>query len=124
MESTDKNLYCVTCSIVIFSIVLLLLSIAYFVFAIVGLINTSFNEESHLCNGSHLWIYSLVSLILLMKTRNTVLLFNNKEDEKNNLGIFIESSISLIMFIWGTYEFFCVNCVNNLYHTILYIPHS
>lgn len=121
MES-NKNLCCLTSSIVFFSIVIFIATVCYIVFAIIGLVNTSLNKESDLCSDSHLWIYSLISLILLLKSKNTIAVLTQKEDDKNYnfIQTICEILILLGMCVWGAYEFFGVKCVNELNNTILY----
>jgi len=109
------NLPCLTCSLVYISFGFLLLIIIYNIFAIIGLVETPLNIENELCINSHLWIYSLVSLILLFKIKITLSIFTN-----NNILTFFELLLSLGMFIWGIYEFFFVKCINKLNNTLLY----
>ena len=111
MES-NRNLHCLTCSIVFFGILFFLLIVTFVVFTIFGL-----NEEIKSCDKSHLWIYSLVSLLLLLKLKNTMIVFTKNN---NNIMRFIELLTLLGMITWGIYEFFYVDCVNELNDTILY----
>ena len=109
-----SNLPCVACSIVFFSFGLLLLIIIYNIFAIIGLVETPIKIENKLCINSHLWIYSIISLILVFKIKITLSIFTN------NYLLPFELLISLGMFSWGIYEFFFVKCIDKLNNTLLY----
>ena len=100
--------------ILLFSIILVGLILTYIVFAIIGLINTPLEEQYNLCSNSNLWIYGIVSLLVLS---NNIL---NIPKLNTNKILIIRFLILIIMIIWGIYEFIIVSCVNNLSYTILY----
>ena len=130
--------------VVIFSITILCLVVTYLIFSVIGLINYYLNDEYYLCKKSHLWAYSMVSIILSYKVKdilnnlnfvdrfiinntnvkndviNTLNIFIKNDNNKDNLILIIKILICISMFIWGTIEFFGVTCVNNLNKTILY----
>jgi hypothetical protein len=115
LNNKDSNLFCITCSMIIFAIVLFALIITYIVFGIIALVRVSYDEQKDQCYGSNLWVYCLVSLILMGKINMTI----NNIKEKNNFIIqVIEILISIGMIIWGAYEFFGVDCVKNLNRTL------
>jgi hypothetical protein len=123
MDLNYDNLCFLTCSIIIFAITFFILIITFIAFSIIGLINTSLEEEYSLCNKSHLCIYSIVSLLLILKMKYTIdVLFkdNSNKNEPSNIIVYIEILINIGIIIWGAYEFYGINCVNNLNNTILY----
>lgn len=112
------NLYYLSCSIVLFSIGFLSLLLTYIIIALIGIYDISSNSNLQKCNDSHLIIYSFITLILLVKINNTIICLTK---DKNEIYIYIIEIIStIIMCIWGIYEFFGVDCINNLTDTILY----
>jgi hypothetical protein len=120
MSSSNINnnkcsyLTCEVLLIILSSIILVGSILTYIVFAIIGLINTPLEEQYNLCTTSNLWIYSIVSLLVLS---NNIL---NIPKLNTNKILVIRLLILIIMIIWGIYEFIIVNCVNNLRYTILY----
>ena len=118
MNSNDKDLCFTTCSIIIFGIGFIISIITFIIFLIIGLINTSLKETYDLCNESHLWIYGIVSLLLILKIKNTINIFI--KDDYNTTYTRIEILINIVMFFWGIFEFFNIKCINNLNNTILY----
>ena len=112
------NLYYLSCSIVLFSIGFLSLLLTYIIIALIGIYDISSNSNLQKCNDSHLIIYSFITLILLVKINNTIICLTK---DKNEIYIYIIEIIStIIMCIWGIYEFFGVDCINHLTDTILY----
>ena len=138
MKENDYNLCCLGCFLILFVVGIFVFMTAYIVFAIIGLIGTSFNKEHELCNESHLWIYTLISLVLIgFAIKNTSYLMKMREIEKEREIEFLINTdketnkrsyskilfnflISLGMFIWGAYEFFTIKCISNLNNTMLY----
>lgn len=108
----NKKLHYITCSIVFFGILIFLLIIAFIVFSIIGLIN-----KSDACDESDLWLYSIVSLLLLLKIRNTMKVFTKNT---NNIMIVIELLTLIGMVGWGFREFFYVDCTDKINDTLLY----
>jgi hypothetical protein len=91
--------------------------IANIVFEIMSLCQLSYSEQKDKCQASNAWVYILVNLILSFSAASSV----NKE-KKDNFSILhiIQICILLGMTIWGIYEFFGVNCLDNIKSTLLY----
>ena len=118
MDSEYENLYYLICSIIFISLGLFLSIISYIIFAIFGLINTSLHEQNELCSNSHLWIYSLVSLILLINVKNII--GDIIKEKADNNYLIIKLSLLIFMIGWGGYEFYGIDCINKLSDTMLY----
>ena len=116
LNNRESNLFCLTCLMLMFTIGLIIIIITYIVFAIIALIRVSLEKQKDLCYDSNLWFYCLISLILIPKINLTI-----KNIKNNNLILkVIEILITIGIIIWGIYEFYDVNCINNLNDTILY----
>lgn len=104
------------------------LSIAFVVYEIVGMVNTPINKQHDICNSSQLWIYNLVSLILVLYKSNIYVNMQQemKQESKKNENVItfcaflFEFLITLGMGIWGIHEFYNVSCVDELKNVILY----
>jgi hypothetical protein len=121
-EESDENESKILCNlifIIIFSFTISSLLIIFIVYMIIGLIQTSINEINNSCPKSHLWYYSLIALILLIM--QNIQIINSKKDSKISLIMScIQILQSIVMLIWGSYELFGINCVNEFKDTILY----
>lgn len=141
MQSNEQNLIIkrvnTCCSIlftlftIIICISLTLLPTMYFIFSIIGLVNTPLSSQRKLCNESQIWIYSLTSLITMCDKIYLASLHDTKENTNDNADkytkiihtfcvLFTTITINLIMTCWGIREFYYVECVDNLKDTVLY----
>ena len=116
IENNETNFYNfikITLCISYLCIICLLLLI---IFTIIILVNT--NKNNNVCPSSNLWYYTLVSLLLLILS--IIYYKNNNKHEKYFYNIICYLVITSIIIGWGTYEIFCINCINKLYNTNLY----
>jgi hypothetical protein len=121
MDLNKKSLWCLSFYIITFSLLVFILLIAYIVFLMIGLITTSIIDEYKLCNNSHLWIYSLILLLLILKIKNIFNIFTKDDYIKNNyVLIFLDILINIGIIVWGIYEFYIIKCTINLSDTMLY----
>lgn len=98
--------------------------ITYIVYVIMSLCETSYSEQKDMCKESNVWLFLLLDLIaklivgnLSAKSKYNSIQESNTESKSNNT---LESLISLSFAIWGCYELFGINCVDNLKSTLLY----
>lgn len=91
-----------TFSIIIFSITIILI-----IFDGIAL-----SQPVIFCNGSNLWYYILVSIIItiLLFLHN---IFMNKDIEIGITKYFLYLSCGSGMLIWGGYELFTITCITN-----------
>ena len=120
-----NNLYKAIYLILSIAIIMLILLLTYVIFTIIGLIQISLNEQINICEQSHLWIYSLLSLIILLincinKISENHINTNTNNKKKVIIYIFIQLFLSTLMILWGIYEFFGNICIDDLKSTILY----
>ena len=120
-----NNLYKAIYLILSIAIIMLILLVTYVIFTIIGLIQISLNEQINICEQSHLWIYSLLSLIILLincinKISENHINTNTNNKKKVIIYIFIQLFLSTLMILWGIYEFFGNICIDDLKSTILY----
>lgn len=118
----DSDLICINYSIIFAKSIICLFIIAYITFAVIGVINTSINEQYELCNKSHIWIYNIASLasLLMSFVLAIILKMTNIDFKCIFITLIYESIILSGMCIWGIYEFFGVSCFDKLSKTILY----
>jgi hypothetical protein len=92
--------------------------VTYMVYTIKSLCETSYSEQKNLCSESNAWIYLLISVVI-NPIIGLIQLFCVKFRGEHNM--FVMSAISSLAFlIWWCIEFYNVNCVNELEHTLLY----
>lgn len=110
-------------SYILFVIILLGIigiAIAYIVYIITSLCETSYSEQKKMCSKSNAWLFLLLSLIVnsivTSKSGNKA---KSNDDTKSN-DLILELLVSLGFTIWGCYELFGVKCVGELSHTLLY----
>jgi hypothetical protein len=121
MDLNKKSLWCLSFYIITFTITIIILIITYIAFLMFGLITTSLIDEYNLCNSSHLWIYSLILLLLILKIKNILNIFTKDDYIKNNyIIITLDILLNIGIIIWGVYEFYIINCTKNLSDTMLY----
>ena len=107
---------CLFCTLCTSGMALLGASISYLVFGIIFLIN-DYNIAKN-CNGSSLWAYVLVALILSFSRTNS----KNVRDDKNNVNYCVLVCLGLVecgLAIWGGIELFDKSC-NDLKETDLW----
>ena len=116
-----KNKYGIGCIIfaIVICIAILAASIAYLVFAIRGLVNTSNSDVVNLCNGSSLWLYQLLSLIFGIIQGLTL---KYKKDQSKLIKVC--KCIFAILIAggfagWGGYEIWINSCNSELLGTTL-----
>jgi hypothetical protein len=88
---------------------LIILYIAYIVYAVISLAQTSYYDQKDLCPESNAWLFVLILFIVNPK-------ISTEKGNKNK-------SICIIYFafcIWACYEYFHVECVSKLNDTLLY----
>jgi hypothetical protein len=108
-ENNSNNTICSIACSTFSSVILLVSSIAYLIFAIVFLIQDY--DIANDCNKSNLWIYVLVSIILSFTNVNIKLSEDDSQMKWYTLivAIFI---INVSMSLWGSIELWVNNCDN------------
>lgn len=87
--------------------------VALITFDIMALAEYSNRDITNKCSDSSMWIYLLVSLILMFVQSG-----NSKDTNENNYGNHL--IVFLPMTIWGCIEFWDVKCVNEIENTAIY----
>ena len=95
---------------------LVILYFIFIIYSIISLCKISYYEQKELCRDSDIWVFIIVCLTL------TPLLSSNiiQSYTKDNKAILKNCFIYAIIIIWGLHECFIVDCVSELYNTLLY----
>ena len=104
--------------VIIFITGLFVASIAFLVYSFTAIINTSSEEAREICNRSDLWEYLFMAIVFTFPTCTIVVPCENIIDTIATL--LLQMTISLVFSIWGLYELYGVNCVDELQDTLLY----
>lgn len=103
----ERNLTFDFILLLIFSIIIFSITIILIIFDGIAL-----SQPVIFCNGSNLWYYILVSIIItiLLFLHN---IFMNKDTEIGITKYFLYLSCGSGMLIWGGYELFTITCITN-----------
>jgi hypothetical protein len=103
----ERNLTIDFILLLIFSIMIFSITIILIIFDGIAL-----SQPVIFCNGSNLWYYILVSIIItiLLFLHN---IFMNKDTKIGITKYFIYLSCGSGMLIWGGYELFTITCITN-----------
>ncbi len=116
------------CLLILFVVAICGGSIAFYVYAIMSLVDTSINKQYNLCHQSHVWFCILCHLIVGCLCTYNGNSFSNNEDhneekKRNSQSILLlfKGFVHCGLTGWAIYEYWFVNCVNELKGTLLYI---
>jgi len=115
---------CLTCTGITFVAGFVVMIVLYYVYAIMGLIETSHREVREICYTSNILIYVIVSLIIAPITSNAFKVRSaddSGEDRPYITEYFCLISQGVAFIIWKAIEVFNFPCVNReLRKTVLY----
>ena len=88
------------------------LVLTFNIYSIKSLIDVSYKDVSNICSNTNIWYYLLTI---------TLLSISGLQKNNNKLESLLAVLQMLVFFIWGSYELFGVNCIDQLKNTNLYI---
>jgi len=109
---------CFPCTTRILALGFAMASIINIIFSTIGLVETSHNKLQEQCPDTNIWIYLIGTIIISCGACNNVQLAIGDETSRRTALYGIIPMIGWLL--WGVYELWGVDCVNEIDDTIIY----
>ena len=110
------------CRVLLISITIMIIGLSYLVLTVLGLVETDKLTIEQTCPNSSLWVYSLLSILLVPILNISLSKCTNKKNIYNKiLGHGMSILVSGLFLGWCVYEVFFIDCVKRTFSdTLLY----
>jgi len=109
-KTSNKNVYA-QCMTLIIGIAITIGCITLLVYDIIALKRDSAQDIHDECEGSGLWYFVLINVILFVVQ---IIIVQKDENKTGSL------TLSIVMLTWGSIELWNVDCISNIDDTLLY----